>query len=463
MYARYLDAVSIALRAHVRGSVDGKAANIIDECISALAALANALDPGEADSEADIVDPVAAWLRAGPAESPGLHCDMARIQTACMTKLRTGGALSDPAVASALDRERRNGRAAIDRMNALAALPPAQGGDSRLGIDPASVERYLRDVTGHDAIEVHDFRPILGGRSRQTALFRITGGGTDLPTDMVVQRLTPALDNGPAFGGTAVEYQLLRTLHAAGMRVPRALFMATDPALLGAPFMLMERSAGSPVQPDFWGLPDSRVYATELAGQMAILHAQPPGDLGDILPRPRVRSDRTGWLEEIDRLADRLFQDSHGPSVTIAAAIMWLRDHADRIGPAEAIVHNDMMFHNILAQDGRITAILDWEQAAIGHPAEDLGYCYPAVAAIGAWDDFLSAYLAAGGQSLSQQEIDFFALRAILRLMVLVYDGRLAFESGRTDEVVIAGAGAGFIQRLHQRLSDVLAGIMARA
>jgi aminoglycoside phosphotransferase (APT) family kinase protein len=142
---------------------------------------------------------------------------------------------------------------------------------------------------------------------------------------------------------------------------------------------------------------------------------------------------------------------------------MWLRDHADRIGPAEAIVHNDMMFHNILAQDGRITAILDWEQAAIGHPAEDLGYCYPAVAAIGAWDDFLSAYLAAGGQSLSQQEIDFFALRAILRLMVLVYDGRLAFESGRTDEVVIAGAGAGFIQRLHQRLSDVLAGIMARA
>lgn len=457
MYARYLDAVSTALRAHVRGQVDGKAANIVDECVSTLAALANALDSGMNAS----ADPVAVWLNAGPVESPGIHRDVADSHAACVAALRNGGGLSDPAVASALERERQQGRAAIDRMKALMALPSAQADDSRLGLDPTRVERYLHDVTGNPSILIQDFHQILGGRSRQTALFGISGDDS-LPVEMVVQRLTPGLDNGPAFGGTAVEFQLLQTLHAAGMSVPRALFMATDPALLGAPFMIMQRTGGTTVQPDFWGLPNSPRYAVELAGQMAILHAQPLGKLGTILPRPRAQSDTAGWLGEIDALANRLLDDAHGPSVTIAAAVVWLRDHAAGIGPTECIVHNDMMFHNVLAQDGRITAILDWEQVAVGHPAEDLGYCYPTISAMGAWDDFLSAYFAAGGQRLTQQEVDFFALRAILRLMVLVYDGRCAFEKGRTDEVVIAGAGAGFIQRLHQRLSEVLSEVLGR-
>lgn len=455
MYARYLTAVASALRLHVRQQLDGKPANVLDECVSTLSALANALGTGAAPDE----DAIAAWLAAGPVESPGVHRDIAADHGRHVDAIGAGAAIDGPAIRAALEIERTRGQLAMERMLHLMALPPAKADDSRASIDPLRVEAYLREASGFPNLIVSDFRPILGGRSRQTAIFRVSNAA-DLPTDLVVQRQTPGMDN--MFGGTAMEFEVLKSLHMAGMRVPRVLYMSSDPAILGACFMIMERAPGAPVQADFWGLPSSADHVEEMARQMAILHAQPTIELAHILPRPRATSGREGWLAEAEALSSRLLRDAHGPSVTVAAALAWLRDHVDGIGATETIVHNDFMFHNVLAQDGRITAVLDWEQVALGHPAEDLGYVYPVVALLSGWDRFIAAYQAGGGMAVSRQEVDFFALRAILRLMVLVFDGRMAFESGGTDEVVIAGAGAGFIQRLHQRLSDVLADILAR-
>jgi aminoglycoside phosphotransferase (APT) family kinase protein len=129
----------------------------------------------------------------------------------------------------------------------------------------------------------------------------------------------------------------------------------------------------------------------------------------------------------------------------------------------ESLVHNDMVFHNVLADEDGITAILDWEQAAIGHPAEDLGYCYPVVSQVIPWEAFLAAYQAAGGPPVSQREVDFFALRALVRLMLLVHEGRDAFELGYTNDITVTSAGAFFTQRLMGRLARVMDDIFSRA
>lgn len=455
MYARYLEAIAIALRAHVRPQLDGKTANVVDECVSTLAAVANALETGDAPAS----DAVAGWLRAGPVESPGVHRDNAEAHAALVSKIAQGTTITDPTVQAALAHEHSLGRAAIDRMLGLMAHPAASASDGKGGIDPARLEIFLREQTGEPALVVTDFRQVLGGRSRQTAIFTVKGSDT-LSAELVVQRQTPGMEN--LFAGTAVEVAVMRTLRQAGMAVPNVLFMATDPAALGASFMVMERAPGSPAQREFWDMPASPDQAEAMAQQMAILHRHPPGELTDILPRPRAGSGSAGWRDEANRLGERLLSRAHGPSVTMAAAIKWLTDHADGIDDIETIVHNDFMFHNLLVENGQITAVLDWEQVALGHPAEDLGYVYPVVSALGVWDRFLAAYEAAGGIAVSQRAIDFFALRAILRLMVMVFDGRAAFESGGTDEIVIAGAGAGFAQRLHQRLADVLAEVLTR-
>jgi hypothetical protein len=79
------------------------------------------------------------------------------------------------------------------------------------------------------------------------------------------------------------------------------------------------------------------------------------------------------------------------------------------------------------------------------------------------WEDFMAAYAAAGGGQISRREVDFFALRALVRLTVLVQDGRAAFEAGCTNDIVVTGAGAFFIQRLMLRLSRVVNDVLTRS
>ena len=75
----------------------------------------------------------------------------------------------------------------------------------------------------------------------------------------------------------------------------------------------------------------------------------------------------------------------------------------------------------------------------------------------------MDAYRDAGGAPMSQREIDYFSLRAVVRLMTLVQQGRHAFESRATDDVLVAGAGAFFCQRLLHRQSQVLTSILDRS
>ncbi|AMK19886.1 aminoglycoside phosphotransferase [Sphingobium sp. MI1205] len=311
-------------------------------------------------------------------------------------------------------------------------------------------------------MEVTAFRLIVGGRSRQTALFSIAGGA-DLPRDMVIQRGIPGRASSDAFLSEALQHQLLEKLAGAGMRVPRPVLVENDPVWLDAAFLLVEQVAGSTVQPDYWLPAKSEQVVLGLAREMAVLHAQPVDTVGAGLRQARERHDVEGWRAELELLAEQWTSRAHWQSVTMSAVISWLRENVDCMDDRRAIVHNDMVFHNILAQDDQITAVLDWEQCAIGHPGEDLGYCYPVVIAVTDWSKFMDAYRAAGGADVPQRQIDFFALRAGLRLMNLVISGgRDSFEGGLNDDILVASAGAHFTQRLLHRIAFMLNSILER-
>ena len=90
---------------------------------------------------------------------------------------------------------------------------------------------------------------------------------------------------------------------------------------------------------------------------------------------------------------------------------------------------------------------------SIGHPGEDLGYAYPQImlaeTGLNSWRHI------DGGAEVSQREIDFFALRAGLRLMnMVIAGGRDVFEKGIATGVLPASAGAHFSQRLLHRVAS---------
>jgi aminoglycoside phosphotransferase (APT) family kinase protein len=78
----------------------------------------------------------------------------------------------------------------------------------------------------------------------------------------------------------------------------------------------------------------------------------------------------------------------------LAYAFDWLRRRAP-VADRVAIVHGDLRFGNLLYEDGRLTALLDWEMVHLGDPLEDLGWVYRRI-----WtperslpfEEFLAAY-----------------------------------------------------------------------
>jgi hypothetical protein len=81
------------------------------------------------------------------------------------------------------------------------------------------------------------------------------------------------------------------------------------------------------------------------------------------------------------------------------AAHAWLVEHASSVVPAPrlALLQADFGFHNMLIDDGRVTALVDWEAATIGPPARELATAWNAIHVLMPWQHFVDAYVDAGG------------------------------------------------------------------
>jgi aminoglycoside phosphotransferase (APT) family kinase protein len=150
------------------------------------------------------------------------------------------------------------------------------------------------------------------------------------------------------------------------------------------------------------------------------------------------------------------------PSITMTAALRWVEANEKHIVDRKSIVHGELQFHNVLSHDEEITAVIDWELVHIGHPAADLGYCKPAVETMTTWDKFMDAYLRAGGVPVTREEVDYFAIDYVVRLLPTAQHVRNEFEQGRQNDVMFATVGPAFLPKMLHRLSQVLASALGK-
>ena len=157
---------------------------------------------------------------------------------------------------------------------------------------------------------------------------------------------------------------------AGRARVPCILAVCPDESVIGAPFYAMEAIPGAIVTTRAPASLRPERVGPALVRALCELHA---GDavaagLGDLGHAPtylerQVRRFRGSWelvatrpLERVDKLAG------------------WLTAHRPASGQT-SIVHGDYRLGNVmLAPNGDVRAILDWELATLGDPLADLGY-----------------------------------------------------------------------------------------
>jgi aminoglycoside phosphotransferase (APT) family kinase protein len=339
----------------------------------------------------------------------------------------------------------------------LTLVHSKDGAPDPLAFEPRALENYLRSQDGDAAhFKMTDFHVAPGGFSKQTILVGLTGNHT-LPAQIVIRRDHPA-----KIMPTTVcsEFPLIEKLFNAGMKVPRPLLLEPTGEVLGTPFMAVERIVGK-VEGTHLTPPCNSGLARQLAHELGQLHSLGTEAFED-LAASKIPEDPLSLGAEIASLRQEWRDSSRSPSFTIECVFDWLELRRSRIKPGRALLHGDIGFHNLLIHEGKVTGLLDWELARIGHPAEDLGYCRSTVQRMIPWHEFVETYRRAGGPAIDPLTLDFYTLLVLVRFVIYEIRGRGLFEHCKTDDYGMAYIGAHELPALVQRLSTMFREIFVR-
>jgi len=234
------------------------------------------------------------------------------------------------------------------------------------GVDLAPLRQWL-------AVHVPDFVPtaanqIAGGHSNITVRLSDDDGN-----DLVLRRpplhsvLATAHDMGR-------EYRLISAFVPTPLPVPRTVAYCPDDDVIGAPFYVMEYVRGLVLHDHEAARqlaePDRRTAALSFIDALVELHAADVDEigLGDLARREAyIARQLKRWHSQYEQS-----RTSDDATVDRAHELLAARIPEQR---EATVVHGDFRLGNcIVAEDGPVRAVLDWEICTLGDPLADIGY-----------------------------------------------------------------------------------------
>jgi len=307
------------------------------------------------------------------------------------------------------------------------------------------------------------------GHSNLTYLLRM--GGREY-----VLRRPPLGPVAPKAHDMVREYHVLRAVHPHFPQAPEVFALCEDPAVLGAPFFVMERRRGivlrEEIPPPIAAIAaHPQMISEAFLDALVKLHAIDVGrDELRVLGRPEGYVERQvrGW-------ADRWEHAKTEEVPEMEQVIRWLRGRIPE-ALAPALIHNDYKLDNVMLasdQPGRVAAVLDWEMATLGDPLSDLGLtlCYwvwatapevrvagiPALTSNPGWytrDRLVERYAESTGRDVTH--IGYYEVLGVFKLAVIIQQIYSRFHRGQTHDERFRnfGARATNLARMAARLAE---------
>jgi aminoglycoside phosphotransferase (APT) family kinase protein len=255
---------------------------------------------------------------------------------------------------------------------------PGPADDETPGYDRPAVEAWLTanvDVLSPPLTWVK----LEGGHSNLTYALRDGRGRR------AVIRRPPQGELLPKAHDMAREFAVISGLGPTPVPVAEAYALCLDTSVTGAPFYLMSEVPGQAMYTaeaveEYLSLEARAAVGASFIATLAALHSIDPDDvgLGDLGRRDGYvqRQIKTWYGSWTASMAGAAYDDPR-----IHRLHVQLNALAPEQGPAR-VVHGDYGLHNcMLAPDGTITAVLDWEIATLGDPLADFAY------ALNGWGD----------------------------------------------------------------------------
>jgi aminoglycoside phosphotransferase (APT) family kinase protein len=313
-------------------------------------------------------------------------------------------------------------------------------------MDSIRLTEYLkRKLPNAPDLRVLDLKRIPGGSSRETYSFDVEW------IEDGERKLRPMIGRRDPTGGLLKserqrEFNVVDTMHRAGMKIPEPLFIELDPSVMDRPFFIMHRMNGRTAA-GAMAAAEPEALRAKLAdafiSEMAQLHQLDWRALGmDWLGTPKnltepARAQTQHWL-------DLYNQDRMGEAWPIIdAAFAWLKANpvvSDRI----AICHGDFRSGNFLFDDSGFITMLDWEMTHLGDPLEDLGW-----SSMRLWgkdnlagglidrEAYYKLYEQKSGASIDRKRLFFYGVLGNAKMAVICLTGIRDFAEARTSDPVM--------------------------
>ena len=301
----------------------------------------------------------------------------------------------------------------------------------------------LPDLLGN-GIQIESVALLGGGASKEAWAVDVTAPSGRL--ELLVRRAT----GGAVFEAMLSleeEYEVLRAAHDAGVRVPRPFGFLED--LAGRDAFVMARVPGETIGRRIVRAPElagaRSALPQQMAEQLARIHAIPLGEVG-FIPGPRPVPAAPAYLLALERQLDRLPQ-AH-PAIELG--LLWLKENAPR---SHGIVlnHGDFRLGNLIVDGQGLVAVLDWENAHAGDPAEDLAWALvrawrfgadgSRLAGVGPLEPYVERYNALTGAQVSPEELFYWELAGNVRWAIGSVSQGLRHLSGDERSVELAVLG----------------------
>lgn len=351
----------------------------------------------------------------------------------------------------------------------LKAVTKAEASIPRTGTATSADDDLARRLAHLLGADVTNLRRLSGGASRETWAFDATDPkGPDHSNEpneanepnnaarrLILRRDPPALlGTAGRTGGMTLEARLFLAAEGAGVPVPRLRASGeADPDVLETGYLVMDHVDGETIA--------RKILRDEpYAHARSVLVAQ----LGEAAARLHaVEPARVPGLPPIDPLVKyrQMLDDLGHSSPTFELAFRWLDEH--RPDPVEpCVVHGDYRLGNVIVDERGLVAVLDWELAHLGDPAEDLGWlCVRAwrfgndaeVAGLGTVDELLRAYhLANGRREMDGERVRWWMVAGTLMWGVMCVMQGNAHTSGALRGVELAAIGRRIAEQEHDLL-----------
>ena len=234
-------------------------------------------------------------------------------------------------------------------------------------------------------VRVADLRRSDGGFSNITVLGRLEWTRDGRPEAIeIVLRVQPQTSSVYPDCDIQRQYRVMHALVGSGVPVPVMLGLEVGSALLGAPYFVMDRVAGrvpnenplyhlegwfhdlptEDLRRHWFGGIDTIAAVARVDWRMRGLDfLEPPAGRTALAQQLDYSRDAVAWAERL-----------HRPYPHLHGAYQWLVEHQPADEPLVLSWGDAKLGNCVYADDGRVAGALDWEQATLASPVDDLAW-----------------------------------------------------------------------------------------